>query len=95
MSTENYVLILKELGIKSVIRLNKPKYDSKIFEKAGIKHYELYFPDGSLPSRKIVQKFLKIVEEEPEAVGVHCRAGLGRTGTLIACYIMKHYRMPA
>lgn len=22
-------------------------------------------------------------------------AGLGRTGTLIACYIMKHYRMTA
>lgn len=26
---------------------------------------------------------------------MHCKAGLGRTGCLIACYAMKHYRFPA
>ncbi len=28
-------------------------------------------------------------------MAVHCKAGLGRTGCLIACYAMKHYRFPA
>ena len=26
---------------------------------------------------------------------MHCKAGLGRTGSLIGCYIMKHWRWTA
>lgn len=47
--------------------------------------------DGSCPSKAIISKFISIVENAKGAVGVHCKAGLGRTGTLIGCYAMKHF----
>jgi len=38
---------------------------------------------------------LKISEAEPGALAIHCKAGLGRTGTLIGLYAMKHFKFPA
>lgn len=62
--------------------------------KKGIKHTDLFFPDGSIPPDSIVDKFINLMENENGAVAVHCKAGLGRTGCLIGAYAMKHYRFP-
>ena len=50
--------------------------------------------DGSAPKDPIVDKFLAACEAEKGAIAVHCKAGLGRTGTLIALYVMKHIGFP-
>ncbi|XP_030323911.1 dual specificity protein phosphatase CDC14B [Calypte anna] len=81
--------------VTTIIRLNKKLYDAKRFTDAGFEHFDLFFADGSTPSDTIVKTFLNICENAEGAIAVHCKAGLGRTGTLIACYIMKHYRMTA
>ena len=70
-------------------------YKAEAFSKGGFHHHDLFFPDGSCPSSDIVLKFLSIVENEPGGVAVHCKAGLGRTGVLICCYMMKHYGFTA
>jgi len=92
---EDYVPIFRDAGIGLVVRLNKEQYDRRRFINHGIKHVDLYFLDGSCPSREIVSKFLHIVENEPGAIAVHCKAGLGRTGTLIGLWCMKHFGWPA
>lgn len=91
---EDYVPIFKSGGISTVVRLNKKQYDRRRFTDHGLKHVDLYFLDGSCPSREIINKFLYIVENEPGAVAIHCKAGLGRTGTLIGLYAQKHVKFP-
>lgn len=92
---EDYVPVFKDADIRLVVRLNKKQYDRRRFIDNGIKHVDLYFLDGSCPSPEIIARFLHITENEPGAVAVHCKAGLGRTGTLIGMYSMKHYQFPA
>lgn len=89
---EDYIPIFKKLGVTLVIRLNRPQYDKDKFVKAGIKHLDLYFLDGSTPKDSIIKTFLDAVEAEKGAIAVHCKAGLGRTGSLIAMYAMRHYK---
>jgi cell division cycle 14 len=92
---EDYSPIFKKWKINMVVRLNKVTYDKAGFIKNGIKHQDLYFIDGSTPSEEIIESFLDSAEKERNALAVHCKAGLGRTGTLIGCYAMKHFKFPA
>ena len=89
-TSEDFSLLFKDIGITAVVRLNNKTYEEERFRHNGIRHYDLFFVDGSCPSEKLVKDFLKIAENE-RAIAVHCKAGLGRTGTLIGCYCMKHF----
>jgi protein-tyrosine phosphatase len=92
---EDYIEYFNEKGVTSVIRLNKKMYEGARFTAHGVNHHELYFPDGTCPSEPIMYRFLDIVEKEPGAIAIHCKAGLGRTGVLICCYMIKHYGFTA
>ncbi len=61
----------------------------------GINHYDLFFPDGTPPTEAVLRRFLEIVEIEEGAIAVHCKAGLGRTGSLIGAFLIKWYQFSA
>jgi cell division cycle 14 len=95
MRPDDYVPYFKKKGVQLVVRLNKAYYDARKFTDNGIEHMDLYYLDGSNPSDAILNKFLVRAEATKGGIAVHCKAGLGRTGTVIGCYIMKHFKWTA
>lgn len=95
LGPEDYVPIFQKMGVKTVIRFNKKAYEKETFIEAGIAHHDMYFLDGGCPTEAIVDRFLEVCEQSQGGIAVHCKAGLGRTGTLTACYLMKHFRWSA
>jgi cell division cycle 14 len=92
---DDYVPHFRKWGVKLVVRLNKPYYSASKFVDAGIGHKHMYYLDGSNAPPEILDAFLAACEATDGGIAVHCKAGLGRTGTCIGAYMMKHYRFTA
>jgi len=95
LTPNHYVEIFPNFGITDVVRLNIPNYDPSEFSSFGIRHHDLFFEDGSCPSIAIVNAFLNAADTAQGAVAVHCKAGLGRSVTLIGAHVIRNYKVPA
>jgi len=96
LTPDEYIPYFTKKNLDLVVRLNKKNYNEEKFINAGINFKEHYYPDGSVPSKKILLNVIDSFETfSNKAFAVHCKAGLGRTGTCIGAYIMKHYKFTA
>lgn len=83
--------LLATRGVTTVVDLaagDRSDEDDALLDRLGIREVELPIVDGTLPSRAQVARFLEVVRSSPGLVFLHCRAGVGRTGTLAAAYLV-------
>ena len=61
----------------------------------GVAHYNFPWPDMGTPDFELVLRTVQVMSDhvsKGERFLVHCHAGLGRTGLMLACWVMYEYR---
>jgi protein-tyrosine phosphatase len=83
-------LKIKDLSL--IISLIDPRESSLKYNPAipGVKWTEIPVRDFAAPSMDNLKLFIKLVEESPGTVLVHCEGGNGRTGTFGAAWLMRN-----
>jgi protein tyrosine phosphatase (PTP) superfamily phosphohydrolase (DUF442 family) len=79
---------LRARGIRSVVSLQTEEdAEDRQARAYGMKALRIPIIDNHPPTRKQVEQFLAFATRpENQPVAVHCRAGKGRTGVMVACY---------
>lgn len=83
---------LQSAGIRVLISLTEEPVPEKTLEKYDMKGLHLPVEDFTPPTLEQIDRFLDEVDRamrEDFALGIHCTAGKGRTGTMLAAYLVS------
>jgi len=85
---------LQRLGVKTIVNLRKTNDvwapEEAQARAAGMTYTNVPMSGTRRPTDQQVAKVLSIIETFPGPVFIHCKHGADRTGTIIACYRLKH-----
>ena len=83
---------LRAAGIGAVVNLTARDWPAEVLEGAGLHYLQLPIRDFAPPTPAQVDRFVEFCDSNIGAgrpVAVHCIAGRGRTGTMIACHLAR------
>ncbi len=93
------LFFLYQQGVRAVIRMEERTIPADTGGHVDI--VDMYVPvrDFTPPAQEQIQRMIDFIDEQAvnggRPVAVSCYAGIGRTGTVLACYLVKRGAEPA
>ena len=89
---------LQRLGVATLINLRMtgdgwPEEEAAA-RRHGMAYHQVPLHGFSAPTAGEVAQVLALIESSPGPVFLHCEHGADRTGTIVACYRIRHDRWP-
>ncbi|WP_083490655.1 ATP-binding cassette domain-containing protein [Stenotrophomonas humi] len=84
--------LLRGMGVTVLVNLTETAMSSELLARHGLRSYHLGIPDRGAPPllwAKLLLAKIDVMLREGDVVAVHCLAGLGRTGMVLAAWLIR------
>jgi atypical dual specificity phosphatase len=92
--TKEDLMVLKSQGVGALVRLvevDEACVTARDVNNSGLEDYNEPVRDFTAPTQEQIDKIIEYIDSHLERgvqVGVSCNAGIGRTGVILACYLV-------
>lgn len=95
MTYSQYIWLVRH-GVKTIVTIREVPLPSEWLTNKAMDYFHLEVEDYGAPSLGNLDatvNFIKKQIDDGKPVMVHCAAGKGRTGTILAAYFLKNYNL--